>query len=107
MSSTKTASTQSPQPQQPQAGAGMSKLKKIEWYAGQLINDAVAKDKAGSYDEAILLYLNAADVLLLLAKGQDNYTVWKSYSDRALQCQQRSKVLIAKRSLANDQKGQQ
>jgi len=83
----------------------MSKLKKVEWYAGQLINDAVAKEKTGNYEEAIVNYLNAADVLLLLAKGQDNYTIWKSYSDRAIQCQQRSRILMAKRSLAaKDQK---
>ncbi len=79
----------------------MTKLRKVEWYAGQLINDAVTKEKAGSFEEAIVAYLNAADILLLLAKGQDNYTVWKSYSDRAIQCQQRSRVLMAKRSLAS------
>lgn len=75
----------------------MSKLKKIEWYAGQLIADAAAKEKSGSIEEAIVIYLNASDVLLLLAKGQDNYTVWKSYSDKALQCQQRAKTLMATR----------
>jgi hypothetical protein len=75
----------------------MSKLKKVEWYAGQLIADAGAKEKAGSVEEAIVLYLNAADVLLLLAKGQDNYTVWKGYSDKAIQCQQRSRKLMASR----------
>lgn len=75
----------------------MSKLKKIEWYAGQLITDAIAKEKSGSVEEAIVTYLNASDILLLLAKGQDNYTVWKSYSDRALHCQQRAKTLMATR----------
>jgi hypothetical protein len=78
-------------------GAGMSKLKKIEWYAGQLITDAVAKEKSGSTEEAIVNYLNAADLLLLLAKGQENYSIWKSYSDRAIQCQQRAKTLMAAR----------
>ena len=87
----------STQQNQAQPGAGMSKLKKIEWYAGQLITDAAAKEKSGSVEEAIVLYLNAADVLLLLAKGQDNYTVWKGYSDRAIQCQQRSRMLMASR----------
>jgi len=93
MSATKAAA------QQGHAGPsqGMSKLKKVEWYAGQLIADAAAKEKAGSTEEAIVLYLNAADVLLLLAKGQDNYTVWKGYSDKAIQCQQRSKMLMATR----------
>ncbi|MDA4131632.1 MAG: hypothetical protein OK454_00705 [Thaumarchaeota archaeon] len=79
----------------------MSKLKKVEWYAGQLINEAAELEKAGNLEESIVKYLNAADVLLLLAKGQDNYTVWKTYSDRALQCQQRSRILMAKRRLAN------
>ena len=79
----------------------MSKLKKIEWYAGQLLNEAVEMEKAGNLEEAVVKYLNAADILLLLAKGQDNYSVWKSYSDRAIQCQQRSKILMAKRGLAN------
>lgn len=87
----------STQQSQAQPAAGMSKLKKVEWYAGQLISDAAAKEKSGSIEEAIVLYLNAADVLLLLAKGQDNYTVWKGYSDRAIQCQQRSRMLMATR----------
>jgi len=93
MSAPKVATQQS----QAQPASGMSKLKKVEWYAGQLINDAAAKEKAGSVEEAIVLYLNAADVLLLLAKGQDNYTVWKGYSDKAIQCQQRSRTLMASR----------
>lgn len=75
----------------------MSKVKKVEWYAGQLISDAITKEKSGSIEEAIVDYLNAADVLLLLAKGQENYSVWKSYSDRALQCQQRAKTLMSAR----------
>lgn len=93
MSAPKTSTIQG----QAQPAPGMSKLKKVEWYAGQLIADAAAKEKSGSIEEAIVLYLNAADVLLLLAKGQDNYTVWKGYSDRAIQCQQRSRVLMASR----------
>lgn len=74
-----------------------SKLKKIEWYAGQLITEAVAKEKSGSTEEAVLNYLKASDILLLLAKGQENYTIWKTYADRATQCQQRAKTLIALR----------
>ena len=93
MSAPKTSAQVAPA-QQP---SGMSKLKKVEWYAGQLITDAAAKEKAGSLEEAIVLYLNAADVLLLLAKGQDNYSVWKGYSDRAIQCQQRARTLMATR----------
>lgn len=97
MSATRPASA----PSQAKNPNEMSKLKKIEWYAGQLINEAVTKEKEGNLEEAIVAYLNAADILLLLAKGQDNYTVWKTYSDRAIQCQQRSRVLMAKRSLAS------
>lgn len=92
MSSQKT--TPAPPPQQ---GAGLSKLKKVEWYAGQLITEAVAKEKSGSSEEAILNYLKASDILLLLAKGQDNYSVWKTYADKATQCQQRAKALMALR----------
>jgi hypothetical protein len=91
MSTTKTTA------QQGQPAGGMSKLKKIEWYAGQLITEAVAKEKSGSTEEAILNYLKASDLLLLLAKGQESYTIWKTYSDRATQCQQRAKTLIATR----------
>lgn len=87
--------TTTAQPSQAQVPPGMSKLKKVEWYAGQLITDAAAKEKSGSVQEAIVLYLNAADVLLLLAKGQENYTIWKGYSDKATQCQQRAKTLMA------------
>ena len=92
MSTTKTATTQAGQP-----ASGTPKLNKIEWYAGQLITEAVAKEKSGSSEEAILSYLKAADILLLLAKGQENYTVWKAYADRATQCQQRAKFLMASR----------
>jgi len=97
MSATKAAAA----PNQAQPASGMSKLKKVEWYAGQLINEAAEQEKTGNFEEAIVNYLNAADVLLLLAKGQDNYSVWKTYSDRAIQCQQRSKILMAKRRLAS------
>jgi hypothetical protein len=94
------SATKAAPPNQAQQSASMSKLKKVEWYAGQLITEAAGLEKEGNFEEAIVKYLNAADVLLLLAKGQDNYTVWKSFSDRALQCQQRSKILMAKRRLA-------
>jgi|ERR1700691_2749366 hypothetical protein len=94
---TTATATSATQQNRAQPAAAMSKLKKIEWYAGQLIADATAKEKSGSVEEAIVLYLNAADMLLLLAKGQDNYTVWKGYSDKALQCQSRSRMLMAAR----------
>jgi hypothetical protein len=92
MSTTKTTTAQAGQPE-----SGTSKLKKIEWYAGQLISEALAKEKAGSSEEAILNYLKASDILLLLAKGQDSYTVWKTYADKATQCHQRAKALMAQR----------
>ena len=83
--------------QHAQPASGMSNLKKIEWYAGQLITEAVAKEKSGSTEEATLNYLKASDLLLLLAKGQESYIVWKAYADRATQCQQRARTLIASR----------
>jgi len=89
---------QQPQPQTAQ----VSKFKKIEWYATHLVNDAVSKEKAGRYGDAIVDYLQAADLLLLLAKGTKDYTPWKSFSDRAIACQQRVRILIAKRKLAED-----
>ncbi len=83
--------------QQPPQAAPLSKTKKIEWYAGHLVNKAASKEKAGRTGDAIVDYLQAADLLLLLAKGQQEYTLWKSFSDRAIACQQRVRVLIATR----------
>jgi hypothetical protein len=89
--------------QQPQAQASQaSKLKKIEAYAAHLLNEAVSKEKAGRFGDAIVDYLQAADMLLLLAKGTQDYTPWKAYSDRAIACQQRVRVLIAKAKLAEE-----
>src|SRR5271155_3366536 len=88
-----------PKQQQPQA-AQASKFKKIEMYAAHLVNEAVAKEKAGRFGDAIVDYLQAADLLLLLAKGTQDYTPWKAFSDRAIACQQRVRILIAKRQLA-------
>jgi hypothetical protein len=85
--------------QQAQA-AQASKLKKIEMYAAHLVNEAVAKEKAGRLGDAIVDYLQAADLLLLLAKGTPDYTPWKALSDRAIACHQRVRILIAKRQLA-------
>ena len=78
--------------------AQLSKLKKIELYATHLVNEAVSKEKAGRTGDAIVDYLQAADLLLLLAKGTQDYIPWKAFSDRAIACQQRVRVLIAKRS---------
>ena len=82
-----------------QQPAQLSKLKKIEWYAAHLLNEAVAKERAGRLGDAIVDYLQAADLLLLLAKGTQEYTPWKAFSDRATACQQRVRILIAKKKL--------
>lgn len=91
-----------PKPQQQAQAAQASKLKKIEMYAAHLMNEAVAKEKAGRFGDAIVDYLQAADLLLLLAKGTQDYTPWKAFSDRAISCQQRVRILIAKRKLAEE-----
>jgi hypothetical protein len=86
-----------------QAQAPLSKLKKIEWYAGQLASEAAVKEKEGRNGDAIVSYLQAADLLLLLSKNQEDYTIWKGYTDRANACQQRVKILMAKIRLENNQ----
>jgi hypothetical protein len=86
-----------------QTAAPVSRLKKIEWYAGQLASQALAKEKEGRIGDAVVDYLQAADLLLLLSKTQENYTIWKDYTDRATACQQRVKILMAKKRL-EDQK---
>jgi len=58
------------------------------------MSDAAASEKAGSYDSAISQYLQAADLLLLLGKVEDNYNAWKQYTDTAAQCQQKARSLI-------------
>jgi len=73
----------------------MTRAQKLRWYAGQLMTDAAADEKAGSAETAISHYLQAADILLLLAKVEENYTAWKYYADTAAQCQQKAKRLIA------------
>jgi hypothetical protein len=59
------------------------------------MTDAAAEEKAGSAETAVSHYLQAADILLLLAKVEENYTSWKYYTDTATQCQQRARRLIA------------
>jgi hypothetical protein len=89
-------------PQQQQPRAAQANYKKIEAYAAHLLNEAVAKEKAERYGDAIVDYLQAADMLLLLAKGTPDYTPWKAFSDKAIACQQRVSILIAKRKLAEE-----
>lgn len=73
----------------------MTRAQKLRWYSGQLIADAASDEKAGAYETAISRYLQAADILLLLSKVEENYTAWKYYTDTAAQCQQKAKRLIA------------
>ncbi len=73
----------------------MTRAQKLRWYSEQLIADAAADEKAGSYETAVSRYLQAADILLLLAKVEENYTAWKYYTDSAAQCQHKAKRLIA------------
>src|SRR5271169_4496787 len=89
-------------PKQQAQAVQASKFKKIEMYAAHLVNEAAAKEKAGRLGDAIVDYLQAADMLLLLAKGTQDYTPWKAFSDRAIACHQRVRILIAKRKLAEE-----
>ena len=73
----------------------MTRAQKLRWYAGQLMTDAATDEKAGDGETAISRYLQAADILLLLAKVEENYTAWKYYTDTAAQCQQKARRLIA------------
>jgi hypothetical protein len=73
----------------------MSRAQKLMWYAGQLISDAANDEKKNDTQTAISRYLQAADLLLLLAKGEENYTAWKNFADKAAFCQQKARGLIA------------
>lgn len=73
----------------------MSRAQKLRWYAGQLMADAATYEKNGNKETAISRYLQAADILLLLAKVEQSYTAWKYYADTAAQCQQKARMLIA------------
>ena len=73
----------------------MTRSQKLRWYSSQLISDAEADEKVGSYETAVSRYLQAADILLLLAKVEENYTAWKYYADTASHCQQKARRLIA------------
>jgi hypothetical protein len=80
-----------PNPQKPP----MTRAQKLRWYSGQLIEEAKTAEKAGAPGTAISKYLQAADILLLLAKVEENYTAWKYYADTAESCQKRARMLIA------------
>ncbi|HME19573.1 MAG TPA: hypothetical protein VKF15_07560 [Nitrososphaerales archaeon] len=73
----------------------MSRAQKLRWYADQLVSDAAVSEQKGDKEIAISRYLQAADLLLLLAKGEENYTAWKYYADKAAFCQQKARLLIA------------
>ncbi len=57
--------------------------------------DAASEEKAGAQGAAVSHYLQAADILLLLAKVEQSYTTWKYYADNASTCQQKARRLIA------------
>jgi len=73
----------------------MNRAQKLRWYADQLITDAATREQGGNKESAIAKYLQAADLLLLLAKAEENYTSWKYYADKAAFCQQKARLLIA------------
>jgi hypothetical protein len=73
----------------------MSRVQKLRWYVDQLMKDASELEQKGGGESAVSKYLQAADILLLLSKGEESYTTWKSYTDKASFCQQRAKRLIA------------
>jgi hypothetical protein len=77
--------------------APMTRAQKLRWYAGQLMADAANDEKSGDPETSISHYLQAADILLLLSKVEENYTAWKYYTDTAAQCQQKARRLIALR----------
>lgn len=70
------------------------RAKKLEWYADTLVSRASSEEKAGQIQDAITDYLKATDILMLLAKDQENYAAWKRYSDRIEAYQKRIKLLI-------------
>ena len=73
----------------------MTRAQKLRWYAGQLMADAANDEKSGDPETAVSHYLQAAEILLLLSKVEENYAAWKYYTDTAAQCQQKAKRLIA------------
>jgi hypothetical protein len=73
----------------------MSRTQKLRWYADQLVSDAASSEQKGEKETAVSRYLQAADLLLLLAKAEQNYTAWKYYADKAAFCQQKARLLIA------------
>jgi hypothetical protein len=78
-----------------QQNPAMSRAQKLVWYVGQLMNEAANDEKSGSNETAISRYLQAAEILLLLAKAEESYTSWKQYADKAAYCQQKARGLIA------------
>jgi hypothetical protein len=79
-----------PTPKQP-----MTRAQKLRWYAEQLMADAASEEKSGSNETAVSHYLQAAEIFLLLAKVEENYTAWKYHADSASMCQQNARRLIA------------
>jgi hypothetical protein len=80
---------------QPGQKPPMTRAQKLRWYAEQLIEDAASEEKSGNHETAVSHYLQASDILLLLAKVEENYTAWKFYADTASTCQRKARRLIA------------
>ena len=72
-----------------------TRAEKLRWFAGQLMTDAAAEERAKAAETAISKYLQAAEIYLLLAKVEQNYTAWKFYADNAALCQKKARGLIA------------
>jgi hypothetical protein len=73
----------------------MNRAQKLRWYSEQLMADAATDEKSGNSEAAISHYLQAAEILLLLAKVEESYTPWKIYTDNASMCQKKARALIA------------
>jgi hypothetical protein len=77
------------------ANQPLTRAQKLRWYAEQLVADAVTDEKAGNFEAGVSHYLQAADIFLLLAKVEENYSAWRYYTDGASTCQQKARGLIA------------
>ncbi|MCL4355926.1 MAG: hypothetical protein JRN56_01110 [Nitrososphaerota archaeon] len=73
----------------------MNRAQKLNWYSQQLISEAETAEKAGNGEHAVAQYLQAAEILLLLAKVEASYAAWKNYTDKASLCQRKARMLIA------------
>ncbi len=80
---------------QPSPRPPTSRAQKLSWYSQQLISEAETAEKAGDGEHAVAQYLQAAEILMLLAKMEASYAAWKNYTDKASLCQRKARMLIA------------